>query len=184
MRSGSGLWGWGRRYPLYFSNGHAIMKYSKNRKLAKDLLRWMHKDDNLTSSSGSRCARATAWSHHRVEWRTCSRRPSTAWSPRTPSNGLWASSRRSTRPDQRGPTGGPEEGSMTTHDRNTSTRSPAVSRRTFLAGCRRRGRRGGRPGRHSGRAARPGLCPGHAAQHRPLGRVHPCVRRGAQAPGA
>src|SRR6266849_3162571 len=51
-----------------------------------------------------------------------------------PSSGLRASSRRSTRPDQRGPTGGPEEGSMTTPDRNTSTGSPAVSRRTFLAG--------------------------------------------------
>src|SRR5712692_5644427 len=51
-----------------------------------------------------------------------------------PSSGLSASSRRSTRPDLRGPTGGPEEGSMTTPDRNTSTRSPAVSRRTFLAG--------------------------------------------------
>ena len=38
---------WGQRHPLYFSNGHAIMKYSKNRKLAKDLLRWMHKDENL-----------------------------------------------------------------------------------------------------------------------------------------
>ena len=32
--------------PLYFSNGHAIMKYSKNQKLAKDLLRWLHKTEN------------------------------------------------------------------------------------------------------------------------------------------
>src|SRR5712692_9302923 len=51
-----------------------------------------------------------------------------------PSSGLSASSRRSTTPDQRGPTVGPEEGSMTTPDRNTSTGSRAFSRRTFLAG--------------------------------------------------
>src|SRR6185437_11458547 len=53
--------------------------------------------------------------------------------PRTRSSGLRASSRRSTRPDQRGPTGGPEEGSMTTPERNESS-SPSVTRRTFLAG--------------------------------------------------
>jgi multiple sugar transport system substrate-binding protein len=35
------------QYPLYFSNAHGVMKYSKNQKLAKDLLRWMHKKENF-----------------------------------------------------------------------------------------------------------------------------------------
>ena len=55
-------------YPLYFSNGHAIMKYSKNQKLAKDLLRWMHKDENFEKwfqvCEGYSVAATTAWEKH------------------------------------------------------------------------------------------------------------------------
>jgi multiple sugar transport system substrate-binding protein len=35
------------QYPLYFSNGHGIMKYSKNQKLAKDFLTWLHRKENF-----------------------------------------------------------------------------------------------------------------------------------------
>jgi multiple sugar transport system substrate-binding protein len=55
-------------FPLYFSNGHAIMKYSKNQKLAKDLLRWMHKDENFEKwfqvCEGYSVAATTAWEKH------------------------------------------------------------------------------------------------------------------------
>ena len=34
------------QFPLYFSNGHGLMKYSKNPKLAKDFLRWLHKPEH------------------------------------------------------------------------------------------------------------------------------------------
>jgi multiple sugar transport system substrate-binding protein len=55
-------------YPLYFSNGHAIMKYSKNQKAAKDLLRWMHKDENFEKwfqvCEGYSVAATTAWEKH------------------------------------------------------------------------------------------------------------------------
>jgi multiple sugar transport system substrate-binding protein len=33
-------------YLLFLNHSHAIMKYSKNQKLAKDFLRWLHKTDN------------------------------------------------------------------------------------------------------------------------------------------
>jgi multiple sugar transport system substrate-binding protein len=33
-------------YLLFLNHSHAIMKYSKNQKLAKDFLRWLHKPDN------------------------------------------------------------------------------------------------------------------------------------------
>ena len=63
---------------------------------------------------------------------------------------------------------------MTTPERNASTGSPAVSRRAFLQSVRGRGcRRGGGHRGHRGRAARARLRPGHAAQHRPVGRLHP-----------
>jgi multiple sugar transport system substrate-binding protein len=55
-------------YPLYFSNGHAIMKYSKNQKLAKDLLRWMHKNENFEKwfqvCEGYSVAATTSWEKH------------------------------------------------------------------------------------------------------------------------
>jgi multiple sugar transport system substrate-binding protein len=35
------------QFPLYFSNGHGLMKYSKNPKLAKDFLRWLHKPEHF-----------------------------------------------------------------------------------------------------------------------------------------
>ena len=34
------------QFPLYFSNGHGLLKYSKNPKLAKDFLRWLHKPEH------------------------------------------------------------------------------------------------------------------------------------------
>ena len=34
------------QFPLYFNNGHGLMKYSKNQKLAKDFLRWLHQKEN------------------------------------------------------------------------------------------------------------------------------------------
>jgi multiple sugar transport system substrate-binding protein len=33
-------------YLLFLNHSHAVMKYSKNQKLAKDFLRWLHKKDN------------------------------------------------------------------------------------------------------------------------------------------
>ena len=34
-------------YLLFLNHSHAIMKYSKNQKLAKDFLRWLHKKENF-----------------------------------------------------------------------------------------------------------------------------------------
>ncbi len=34
-------------YLLFLNHSHAIMKYSKNQKLAKDFLRWLHKTENF-----------------------------------------------------------------------------------------------------------------------------------------
>src|SRR3990172_9395383 len=34
------------QFPLYLNHSHAIMKYSKNQKLAKTFLTWLHKKDN------------------------------------------------------------------------------------------------------------------------------------------
>ena len=33
-------------YLLFLNHSHAVMKYSKNQKLAKDFLRWVHKKEN------------------------------------------------------------------------------------------------------------------------------------------
>ena len=56
------------QFPLYFSNGHGIMKYSKNQKLAKDLLRWIHKKENFEKwfqvSEGYSVAPTTEWEKH------------------------------------------------------------------------------------------------------------------------
>jgi len=35
------------QFPLYFNTSHGIMKYSKNQKLAKDFLAWLHKRENF-----------------------------------------------------------------------------------------------------------------------------------------
>jgi multiple sugar transport system substrate-binding protein len=55
-------------YPLYFNNGHAIMKYSKNQKAAKDLLRWLHKNENFEKwfqvCEGYSVASTTVWEKH------------------------------------------------------------------------------------------------------------------------
>ncbi|MBI2217217.1 MAG: extracellular solute-binding protein [Candidatus Rokubacteria bacterium] len=56
------------QYPLYFSNGHAVMKYSKNQKLAKDFLRWLHKKENFEKwfqvNEGYSVAAAKSWEKH------------------------------------------------------------------------------------------------------------------------
>jgi multiple sugar transport system substrate-binding protein len=56
------------QYPLYFSNGHGVMKYSKNQKLAKDLLAWLHKKENFEPwfkvCEGYSVAATTEWEKH------------------------------------------------------------------------------------------------------------------------
>ncbi|MEK7446200.1 MAG: extracellular solute-binding protein [candidate division NC10 bacterium] len=56
------------QFPLYFSNGHGVMKYGKNQKLAKDLLRWMHKRENFERwfqvCEGYSVAPTTEWEKH------------------------------------------------------------------------------------------------------------------------
>jgi multiple sugar transport system substrate-binding protein len=56
------------QFPLYFSNGHGVMKYSKNQKLAKDFLRWLHKKENFEKwfevCEGYSVAATTQWEKH------------------------------------------------------------------------------------------------------------------------
>jgi multiple sugar transport system substrate-binding protein len=56
------------QYPLYFSNGHGIMKYSKNQKLAKDCLAWLHKKENFNRwfqvCEGYSVAATTEWENN------------------------------------------------------------------------------------------------------------------------
>jgi multiple sugar transport system substrate-binding protein len=56
------------QFPLYFSNGHGIMKYSKNQKLAKDFLTWLHKKENFEKwfqvCEGYSVAATTQWEKH------------------------------------------------------------------------------------------------------------------------
>jgi multiple sugar transport system substrate-binding protein len=56
------------QFPLYFSNGHGIMKYSKNQKLAKDFLAWLHKKENFEPwfqvCEGYSVAATTEWEKH------------------------------------------------------------------------------------------------------------------------
>jgi len=56
------------QYPLYFSNGHGVMKYSKNQKLAKDLLKWVHAKENFEKwfqvCEGYSVAATTTWEKH------------------------------------------------------------------------------------------------------------------------
>jgi multiple sugar transport system substrate-binding protein len=53
------------QFPLYFSNGHGLMKYSKNPQLAKDFLRWLHKPENFDKwfqvCDGYSVAATTQW---------------------------------------------------------------------------------------------------------------------------
>ncbi len=62
LKGGAGV------YPLYFSNAHGIMKYSKNQKLAKDLLRWVHKKENYEKwfqvAEGYSVAATKSWESH------------------------------------------------------------------------------------------------------------------------
>jgi multiple sugar transport system substrate-binding protein len=55
-------------YPLYFSNGHGVMKYSKNQKLAKDFLAWLHQKANFEKwfqvCEGYSVAATTEWEKH------------------------------------------------------------------------------------------------------------------------
>jgi multiple sugar transport system substrate-binding protein len=56
------------QFPLYFSNGHGVMKYSKNQKLAKDFLRWLHKKENFEKwfqvCEGYSVAATKQWEEH------------------------------------------------------------------------------------------------------------------------
>jgi multiple sugar transport system substrate-binding protein len=56
------------QFPLYFSNGHGVMKYSKNQKLAKDFLTWLHKKENYEKwfqvCEGYSVAATTQWEKH------------------------------------------------------------------------------------------------------------------------
>jgi multiple sugar transport system substrate-binding protein len=56
------------QFPLYFSNGHGVMKYSKNQKLAKDFLKWLHAKQNFEKwfqvCEGYSVAATTEWEKH------------------------------------------------------------------------------------------------------------------------
>jgi len=56
------------QFPLYFSTGHGVMKYSKNQKLAKDFLAWLHKKENFEKwfqvNEGYSVASTTSWENH------------------------------------------------------------------------------------------------------------------------
>jgi multiple sugar transport system substrate-binding protein len=53
------------QFPLYFSNGHGLMKYSKNQKVAKEFLRWLHRPENFDKwfqvCDGYSVASTTIW---------------------------------------------------------------------------------------------------------------------------
>jgi multiple sugar transport system substrate-binding protein len=53
---------------LFLNHSHAVMKYSKNQKLAKDFLRWLHKKQNFEKwfviSEGYSVGATTAWEKH------------------------------------------------------------------------------------------------------------------------
>jgi multiple sugar transport system substrate-binding protein len=56
------------QFPLYLNHSHAVMKYSKNQKLAKDFLRWLHKKENFEKwfvvNEGYSVAATTVWEKH------------------------------------------------------------------------------------------------------------------------
>jgi multiple sugar transport system substrate-binding protein len=58
------------QFPLYLVHAHAVMKYSKNQKLAKDFLRWLHEKGNyekwFVSQGGYSVGATTAWENHPI----------------------------------------------------------------------------------------------------------------------
>ncbi|MBI2000864.1 MAG: extracellular solute-binding protein [candidate division NC10 bacterium] len=56
------------QFPLYLNHSHAVMKYSKNQKLAKDFLRWLHRKENFEKwfvvNEGYSVAATTTWEKH------------------------------------------------------------------------------------------------------------------------
>jgi len=56
------------QFPLYLNMEHGVMEYSPNRKLAKDLLRWMHERANFEkwfeACGGYSVAATTSWEGH------------------------------------------------------------------------------------------------------------------------
>jgi multiple sugar transport system substrate-binding protein len=56
------------QFPLYLNHSHSIMKYSKNQKLAKDFLTWLHKKENFEKwfvvSEGYSVGATTEWEKH------------------------------------------------------------------------------------------------------------------------
>lgn len=58
------------QFPLYLVHAHAVMKYSKNPKLAKDFLRWLHEKANyekwFVSQGGYSVGGTTAWENHPI----------------------------------------------------------------------------------------------------------------------
>jgi multiple sugar transport system substrate-binding protein len=56
------------QFPLYLNHAHGIMKYSKNQKLAKDFLTWLHKKENFEKwfmvSEGYSVGATTVWEKH------------------------------------------------------------------------------------------------------------------------
>ena len=56
------------QFQMYLNMQHGIMKYSKNQKLAKDLLRWMHEKANFEKwfevCGGYSVAATTSWEKH------------------------------------------------------------------------------------------------------------------------
>ncbi len=55
-------------YLLFLNQSHAVMKYSKNQKLAKDFLRWVHKPDNygkwFTTQEGYSVGSTKIWENN------------------------------------------------------------------------------------------------------------------------
>jgi multiple sugar transport system substrate-binding protein len=55
-------------YLLFLNQSHALMKYSKNQKLAKDFLRWIHKPDNygkwFTTQEGYSAGSTKVWENN------------------------------------------------------------------------------------------------------------------------
>jgi multiple sugar transport system substrate-binding protein len=58
------------QFPLYLIHAHGVMKYSKNQKLAKDFLTWLHKKENyekwFVSQYGYCVGATTAWENHPI----------------------------------------------------------------------------------------------------------------------
>ncbi|HVC64203.1 MAG TPA: extracellular solute-binding protein [Candidatus Dormibacteraeota bacterium] len=57
-------------YLLFLNHGHAVMKHSKNPKLAKDLIRWLHKKENyekwFVSQKGFATPPTQQWEKHKM----------------------------------------------------------------------------------------------------------------------